>query len=101
MCDAGFANIAFPALILQSYLSRGQVTLAICARMLLVTMALTAGAKIVCEGLPAKQCWPQRRGLVVTGKSLSSCCLLCLAICNIRQGNTVSLCQFWVTICQS
>ena len=82
-CDAGMANTAFPALTLQSYLSKGQVTLAICSRMLLITMALTAGARIVCEGKPSKQWWPLRQGLVVTGKSSGTCCLLSETSCSI------------------
>ena len=61
------ANVAFPALVLQTYLSRGQVTLALCSRILLVTMALTAGAKVLCGGVP-KHWRLQKREQAVTGK---------------------------------
>ena len=62
------ANVAFPALVLQSYLSRGQVTLALCSRVLLVTVALTAGAKILFEGASMKHWCSQRQGLAVIGR---------------------------------
>ena len=59
--------MAFPALVLQTFLSRGQVTLALCSRMLLVTMALTAAARVLCRGVP-KHWRLQKREQTVTGK---------------------------------
>jgi hypothetical protein len=65
---AGVANGAFPALVVQSCLTAGQVTLGLCARMLLATMVLTAVAKVASEGVSAKPAYPRRRGLAVMGK---------------------------------
>ena len=62
------ANMAFPALILHSYLDSGQVTLAVCSRALLITMALTTAAKVLCEGVSSQEVLPRRQGLIVTGK---------------------------------
>ena len=62
------ANGAFPALVVHSYLTKGQVTLGICARMLLVTMALTAVAKVSCEGDSIKHWFPRKRGSAIMGE---------------------------------
>lgn len=65
---AGVANGAFPALVVLSCLTAGQVTLALCARTLLATMALTAVAKVASEGVSAKPAYPRRRGLAMMGE---------------------------------
>lgn len=61
-------NAAFPALVVHSSFMTGQVTLAICARMLLLTMALTGVAKLVFEGAETKQWYSRGRGLATVGK---------------------------------
>lgn len=68
MLYAGVANGAFPALMVQSCLTAGQITLGLCARMLLATMVLTAVAKVASEGLSAKPAYPRRRGLAMMGE---------------------------------
>ena len=65
---AGVANAAFPALVVQSCLTAGEVTLALCARTLLATMALTAVAKVASEGVSAMAAYPRRRGLAMMGE---------------------------------
>ncbi len=65
---AGVANGAFPALVVQSCLTAGQVTLGLCARFLLATMVLTAAAKVALERVSAEPAYPRRRGLAMIGE---------------------------------
>ena len=60
--------MAFPALVVQLGAMSGQVTLALCARMLLITLALTAVVKVVMEVSSAAWCYPSRQGMSVLGK---------------------------------
>ena len=63
--------MAFPALVVQSGVTSGQVTLALCARVLLVALALTAAVKMVMEGFSGAWCQPCRRGMSVLGMLLA------------------------------
>ena len=64
--------MAFPALVVQLGVASGQVTLALCARMLLIALALTAVVKAVMENSLGAWCCPSRRGMSVLGES-SAC----------------------------
>ena len=61
--------MAFPALVVQLGVASGQVTLALCARMLLIALALTAVVKVVMENSLGAWCYLSRRGMSVLGKS--------------------------------
>ena len=69
LAHAGVSAVAFPALVVQSGVTSGQVTLALCARVLLVALALTAVVKVVTEDSSAAWCCSSRRGISVLGKS--------------------------------
>ena len=69
MTHAGVSAVAFPALVVQLGVTSGQVTLALCARVLLMALALTAVVKVVMEDSSAALCYPTRRGMSVLGRS--------------------------------
>ena len=63
--------MAFPALVVQSGVMSGQVTLALCARVLLLALVLTAVVKVVVENSTGAWCYASRRGMSVLGKPLA------------------------------